>query len=69
MELHRDAVKEGSKILLVDDVLATGGTAEAAIKLIQSLKAEVIALLVLMELSFLEGRKRIKIPVESLIIH
>ncbi|MFK7852074.1 MAG: adenine phosphoribosyltransferase [Akkermansiaceae bacterium] len=59
VEIHEDAVVPGEKVLLVDDLLATGGTAAAAIKLLDSLGAEIVSVAFLIELSFLEGRKRI----------
>ncbi len=58
---------ESKKILLVDDLLATGGTASAAIKLIQNSGGSVSCLLSLIELDFLNARKNIKIPIETLI--
>ena len=67
MELHEDAVTSGNRVLIVDDVLATGGTAEAAVKLINDLDAEVIALSVFMEIPFLEGRAKISCPIHALI--
>lgn len=59
VEIHRDAVHRGEKVVLVDDLLATGGTAGAALKLIQELGGEVICLTFLIELAFLEGRKNL----------
>ena len=58
-ELHTDAFAPGARVLIVDDLLATGGTAEAAIKLVQQLKGEVAGLAFLVELSFLKGRDRL----------
>lgn len=60
VEMHKDSLEPGQKVLLVDDLLATGGTAEAACKLIYSLGAEILEVAVLVELDFLEGRKRLK---------
>ena len=57
VEIHRDAVHPGEKVVLVDDLLATGGTAGAALKLIQDLGGEVMCITFLVELEFLEGRK------------
>ena len=57
MQLHRDAVKPGQRVLIVDDVLATGGTAAACVKLVKELGAEVAAVAVLIELEALDGRK------------
>ena len=59
IEIHKDAVKQGQKVLLVDDLIATGGTTEAMIKLVEDLGGEVVGVLVLMELAGLEGRKKI----------
>jgi adenine phosphoribosyltransferase len=59
VEIHQDAVKPGEKILLVDDLLATGGTAAAALKLLDGLGAEIIAVSFLIELSFLRGRGKL----------
>ncbi len=57
LELHRDAVRAGERVLVVDDLLATGGTAAAAARLIERLGAEVAGLAFVVELSFLGGRK------------
>ena len=59
VEIHQDAVKPGEKILLIDDLLATGGTAAAAVSLLGQLKAEIVSVSFLIELSFLEGRARL----------
>ena len=59
VEIHEDAVKPGEKILLVDDLLATGGTASAALKLLDALGAEIVAVSFLIELSFLKGREKL----------
>jgi adenine phosphoribosyltransferase len=68
IEVHRDAFAPGDRILIVDDVLATGGTAEAAVSLVRRTGAEVAGLSVLMELSFLNGRTRLKdLPIDSLV--
>ena len=60
LELHKDAIKPGQKVLLVDDLMATGGTIEAMIKLVEKLGGEVAGVAVLMELKGLNGRERIK---------
>ena len=59
IEIHKDAIKPGQKVLLVDDLIATGGTTEAMIKLVEDLGGEVVGVLVLVELAGLEGRKKI----------
>ena len=59
VEIHQDAVKPGEKVLLVDDLLATGGTAAAAVKLLDKLQADIIAVSFLIELSFLGGRDKL----------
>jgi adenine phosphoribosyltransferase len=60
LEIHSDSIKPGDKILLHDDVLATGGTAQAAVALIESLGGEVVQCNFLMELEFLKGRQKLK---------
>jgi adenine phosphoribosyltransferase len=59
LEIHRDAVQQGQKVLIVDDLLATGGTVKGTIELIERLKGEVIGLAFLVELEFLKGRERL----------
>ncbi|MCI6811591.1 MAG: adenine phosphoribosyltransferase [Lachnospiraceae bacterium] len=59
VEIHKDAIKHGQKVLLVDDLIATGGTTKAMIELVEALGGEVVGVLVLMELAGLEGRKKI----------
>jgi adenine phosphoribosyltransferase len=59
VEIHEDAVKPGETILLVDDLLATGGTAAAALKLLDGLGAQIVAVSFLIELSFLGGRGKL----------
>ena len=60
IEIHKDAISEGDKVLLHDDLLATGGTAEAVIKLIEKLGGEVVQLSFIIELTFLNGRDKFK---------
>jgi adenine phosphoribosyltransferase len=59
IEMHKDSIKPGQKVLIVDDLIATGGTTEAMIKLIESLGGEVVGIVVLIELAGLEGRKKL----------
>ena len=68
VEIHDDAIQPGEKILLVDDLLATGGTANAARELVEGLGGKVLAYSFLVELDFLEGRQKLgEARVESLI--
>jgi adenine phosphoribosyltransferase len=67
LEIHVDGIKKGSKVLIVDDLLATGGTAAATVKLVRKLGGEVVACCFLVELDFLEGRKVLDVPVLSLL--
>ena len=60
LEMHRDAVSGRDRVLIVDDVLATGGTAEAAAKLVRNHAAQVVGFTFLIELDFLKGRERLK---------
>ena len=60
IEMHKDSVKKGDRVLIVDDLIATGGTTEAMIKLVESLGAEVAAVVVLVELPDLKGREKIE---------
>lgn len=60
IEVHRDAAAEGERVLVIDDVLATGGTARAACELLEGLGAEVVGIGVLLELGFLGGRARLE---------
>ena len=64
LEIHTDAVKKGDKVLIHDDVLATGGTLEATIKLIQKAGAEVVGVCLICELTFLNGRDKIPAGIE-----
>lgn len=60
LEMHEDAFETGEKILIVDDLLATGGTVSATIELVKKLGGQIAGLAFLIELTFLEGRKRLK---------
>lgn len=59
IEMHKDSIKPGQKVLIVDDLIATGGTTEAMIQLIESLGGEVVGIVVLIELAGLKGRERL----------
>ena len=68
LEIHQDAFKAGAKILILDDLLAIGGTADAMVNLVKKLKGEITAILFLIELTDLKGRDKLKdCPVYSLI--
>jgi len=70
MEMHRDAVRPGERIILVDDLLATGGSAEAAIKLLRQLGAQILAALFIVDLPDLGGAARLaslEVPVRTLV--
>ena len=70
MEMHKDAVKTGERIILVDDLIATGGTAEGAVKLLQQMGAEVVAACFVIDLPALGGRSKVEalgVPVRTLI--
>jgi adenine phosphoribosyltransferase len=68
--MHVDALKPGSRVLLIDDLLATGGTAAAAAALVQKLGAEILEISFLIELSFLHGREKLKqYPLRSLVVY
>ena len=60
IEMHKDSIKPGQKVVIVDDLIATGGTIEAAIKLVEQLGGEVVKVVFLMELAGLKGRERLK---------
>ncbi len=60
LEIHKDAVLPGQRVLIVDDLLATGGTIKAACKLVEKLGGEVAGILVMIELGFLNGRDKLK---------
>jgi len=68
IEIHKDALEQGDKILLHDDLLATGGTMEAACKLVEKLGAEIVQISFLIDLTFLNGKEKLKgYEVDSLI--
>lgn len=69
LEMHKDAVKRGCKALVVDDLLATGGTAEAVVRMLKKLGAEVIGIAFVIELGFLDGRSKLKgLDVHSIMV-
>ncbi|MGC8518264.1 MAG: adenine phosphoribosyltransferase [Steroidobacteraceae bacterium] len=70
MEMHRDALQPGERVLLIDDLIATGGTAEAAVKLLRTLGAEIVAACFVIDLPELGGARRLEalgVPVHSLV--
>lgn len=70
IEMHRDSVKPGQKVVVVDDLIATGGTVEAGIRMIEELGGEVVKVIFLMELAGLKGRERLKnYDVDSVIVY
>ena len=60
VEIHKDAIKPGQKVVLIDDLIATGGTMQAAAKLVEELGGEVVRIVFLMELAGLHGREKMK---------
>jgi len=69
IEVQEDAVHAGQRVMVVDDLLATGGTMAAGIQLLRNIGAEVPAAAALIELTFLNGRARLDVPVETLIAY
>ncbi len=70
VEMHKDSIKPGQKVVVVDDLIATGGTIEATCSLIEELGGEVVQLVFLMELAGLKGREKLKkYPVASVITY
>ena len=68
--MHVDALKSGARVLLIDDLLATGGTSAAAVALVQKLGARILEITFLIELKFLNGREKLKgLPVRSIIAY
>jgi len=67
IEIQADALGKGKRVVLVDDLLATGGTMAAAIRLLEQVGAVVPAAACIIELTFLEGRKKVSVPVEALL--
>ncbi len=70
IEIHKDAVKPGQKVVMVDDLIATGGTIEAAARLVERLGGEVVKMIFVMELAGLKGREKLaKYDVDSVIVY
>ncbi len=70
MEMHKDAIAPGEKVILVDDLIATGGTAEAAVKLLRQMEAQIVAACFIIDLPDLGGRKKLEaldVPVRTLV--
>jgi adenine phosphoribosyltransferase len=67
LEVHSDAIRPGQRVLIVDDLLATGGTAAATIELVERLGGVVVGCCFMIELDFLNGAERLTVPVRSLI--
>ncbi|MGE0421866.1 MAG: adenine phosphoribosyltransferase [Reyranellaceae bacterium] len=67
LELRANAVRHGQRVVVVEDLLASGGTLEAAVAMLRQIGAEVPAAICVVELKFLDGRRRLDIPVESLL--
>ena len=68
IEIHKDAIRPGQKVVIVDDLIATGGTMEAIIRLVEALGGEVVKILFVLELKGLEGRKKLaKYDVDALV--
>ena len=69
LEVHTDAIKPGERVLIIDDLLATGGTAEAAVRLVKRIGGDVVEIAFVVELAFLKGRGRLgAIPVYSMVV-
>ena len=60
IQMHKDSIKQGQKVVIIDDLIATGGTIEAIIKLVEQLGGEVVKIVFLMELEGLNGREKLK---------
>ena len=70
VEMHKDAIQPGQKVVIVDDLIATGGSAEAAAKLVEKLGGKIVRMVFVMELAGLEGRKKLAdYDVQSLIVY
>ena len=70
IEIHKDAIQPGQKVVIIDDLIATGGTTEAIIKMVEELGGEVVKIIFLMELAGLKGRERLSgYDIDSAIIY
>ena len=70
IEIHKDAIQPGQKVVIIDDLIATGGTTEAIIKMVEELGGEVVKIVFLMELAGLKGRERLNgYDIDSAIIY
>lgn len=70
IEMHEDSIKPGQKVVIIDDLIATGGTIEAIVKLVEQLGGEVVKICFLMELAGLKGREKLKgYDVDSLVVY
>jgi adenine phosphoribosyltransferase len=70
LAIHEDAISRGQRVLIVDDVLATGGTMAATIRLVEQLGGKVIGVAFLLELAFLKGREKLgKYPIDALLVY
>ena len=69
IEIQSDAIQAGQRVVILDDLLATGGTLEASVSLCQQVGADVLGCAVVIELDFLKGKEKIKIPLKSLVIY
>ena len=68
--MHTDALKPGARVVLIDDLLATGGTSSAAVGLMKKLDAQILEITFLIELKFLDGREKLKgLPVRSIVVY
>ncbi len=69
IEIQKDAIKPGQRVVLLDDLLATGGTLAAAVELLRKVGAQVVGASTIIELTFLKGRDKLNVPVSSLIAY
>jgi adenine phosphoribosyltransferase len=69
VEIQHDAVKKGDRVVVLDDLLATGGTLNAAAELMRKMGADVVGAACLIELSFLNGRSKLSVPFDSLVVY